>query len=522
MSNDKTIVKKTNKTDAKSLPNNLEAELSVLGCALISDDACVGIMGKIKQADFYSETNQLIFGAMSSLFDRNVAVDYITLTDELEKNNSLEAVGGAQFVMSLTNMVPSAARWSNYVDIVIRCAINRRLILACDKVISKAYNGDEDSLSDAEKAVYELAEKGQEGDLEHIAPYLSSVMAKFEDINKNGVQTRGIPSGFYAIDEITHGFQRSDLILVAARPAVGKSALSLNFMTNAARKGYKCAVFSLEMSKEQLVQRMICSVAGVDMTRALSAKLSSSDWTKLFNAMNELNNIELYIDDSALSNPSQILSKCRKLKREKGLDMVMIDYLQLMYSEKKSDNRQTEVADNSRRMKLLAKELDVPVILLSQLSRAVENRTNKKPILSDLRESGSIEQDADIVMFIHKPEEMKGVEREGEASDYVAEIIFAKHRSGKVGSAFIGWKGSRVSFVNLPRDSDAQSLEESAPPEPVHRSSITKVDDALMKEVFSDDEFGEFVPPEEPSFSAPDFDMPASEFEDPNKDIFED
>ena len=169
-----------------------------------------------------------------------------------------------------------------------------------------------------------------------------------------------------------------------------------------------------------------------------------------------------------------------------------------------------------------AKELNVPVILLSQLSRAVENRTNKKPILSDLRESGSIEQDADIVMFIHKPEEMKGVEREGEASDYVAEIIFAKHRSGKVGSAFIGWKGSRVSFVNLPRDSDAQSLEESAPPEPVHRSSITKVDDALMKEVFSDDEFGEFVPPEEPSFSAPDFDMPASEFEDPNKDIFED
>ncbi|MGN1259326.1 MAG: replicative DNA helicase [Christensenellales bacterium] len=526
---------KTNDNNTKQLaqimPSNTEAELGVLGSALISEDACVGIMGKLKPTDFYSEVNQKVFEAMCNLYKRNVVVDYITLTDELEHMNMLNGVGGAEFIMSLTNVVPSSARWTQYVDIVKRCATNRRLIGICDRVTRKAYNGDEDSLNEAEKGVFELAESGQVSDLEHINPYLDVVMSKFETINKNGGQLQGVPSGFYAIDEITRGWQNSDLIVIAARPAVGKTALSMNFIVNAALKKYKCAVFSLEMSKSQLTQRMICSVAGVDMSKALCGKLSSADWTKLFNALNTLKECEIYIDDSTLNTPAEILSKCRKLKREKGLDLIMIDYLQLMYSDKKSDNRQSEVADISRRMKILAKELNVPVLLLSQLNRSVETRKGK-PVLSDLRETGAIEQDADIVMFIHKPEEMKGVEHEDAPSDYTAEIIFAKHRSGKVGSVYIGWKGSRVSFVNLPKDGDMQSLMEGAPPEPKRIKGPEKIESGDFNDIFVDEanlppfdvEYsgdGSPLPEDEPDFPSEEEAPPVQKLDDPNGDIFE-
>ena len=515
---------KISPTIAQIMPNSMDAELGVLGCALISEDACIGIISKLKPADFYSEVNRKVFEAMTNLYARNVVIDYITLTDELEQMNSLNSVGGAQFIMSLTNVVPSAVRWSQYAEIVKRCATNRKLIEVCERVERKAYNGDDDSLDTAEKSIFELAENGQVSELEHIDPYLDVVIEKFEDINKTGGQTQGVPSGFYAIDEITRGWQNSDLVVIAARPAVGKTALSMNFIVNAALKKKKCAVFSLEMSKAQLVQRMMCSVAGVDMSKALSGKLSSQDWSKLFDAMNTLKSTQIYIDDSTLNTPSDILSKCRKLKRESGLDLIMIDYLQLMYSDKKTDNRQQEVSDISRRMKILAKELNVPVLLLSQLSRAVESRgKNSKPVLSDLRETGAIEQDADIVMFIHKPEEMKGVEREGASSDYTAEIIFAKHRSGKVGSVFIGWKGSRVSFVNLPKDGDAQSLIESAPPESKRIKGPELVEVGDFNDIFVDeDNIPPFDVPEMAGDGSPiiddDIDFPP---EDPNGDIFD-
>jgi len=458
------------------MPNNIEAEQVALGCALLSEDASLGVVSALSVQDFYSEVNQKIFSAMLALYDRNIQIDYVTVAEELTHAGQLEAVGGSSFLVSLTNIVPSAANWSHYVDIIKKCAVNRNLIKACDRILSKAYNGDEDSLGEAEKSIFDLSEKGQVSSLDHISPYLDTVLDKFREINKSGGQIQGVPSGFYAIDDITRGWQKSDLILIAARPAVGKTALSMNFIVNAALKKKKCAVFSLEMSKAQLVQRIICSVASVDMGKALSGNLEAQDWTRLFNAMKTLKDCEIYIDDSTLNTPSDILSKCRKLKRENGLDLIMIDYLQLMYSDKKTDNRQQEVSDISRRMKILAKELDVPVLLLSQLSRAVETRTSKKPVLSDLRESGAIEQDADIVMFIHKPEEMQGVEQKDQPIDFVAEIIFAKHRSGKIGSVFIGWKGSRVSFVNLPRDQEAQSLMDSAPPESRPIKAPSKVD----------------------------------------------
>lgn len=517
---------------ASIMPNNVEAEISVLGCALISEDACIGIIGKLKVSDFYSEVNRKIFEAMEALYSRNVIVDYITLTDELDKSNNLNAVGGAEFIMSLTNAVPSAVRWSQYAEIVKRCSINRSLINSCENIERKAYNGDEDSLETAEKAIFDLAENGQNSELEKIDPYLDSVIAKFEEINKTGGETQGIPSGFYAIDEITRGWQDSDLIVIAARPAVGKTALSMNFIVNAALKKKKCAVFSLEMSKAQLVQRMICSVAGVDMGKALSGKLESADWSKLFEAMNTLKACDIYIDDSTANTASTIKSKCRKLKRERGLDLIMIDYLQLMYSDKKTDSRQQEVSDISRQMKILAKDINVPVLLLSQLSRAVENRQSKKPVLSDLRETGAIEQDADIVMFIHKPEELKGVEKEGASSDYTAEIIFAKHRSGKIGSVFIGWKGSRVSFVNLPKDGNAQSLAEQAPPETKKIKTPTPVDVGDFNDIFvSEDNLPPFDIPDNmagdgSTLPPDDIDFPPEEEGqstpvDPNGDIFD-
>lgn len=504
------------------MPNNIEAEQVVLGCALLSEDASLGVVSALSVQDFYSEVNQKIFSAMLALYDRNIQIDYVTVAEELTHAGQLEAVGGSSFLVSLTNIVPSAANWSHYVDIIKKCAVNRNLIKACDRILSKAYNGDEDSLGEAEKSIFDLSEKGQVSSLDHISPYLDTVLDKFREINKSGGQVQGVPSGFYAIDDITRGWQKSDLILIAARPAVGKTALSMNFIVNAALKKKKCAVFSLEMSKAQLVQRIICSVASVDMGKALSGNLEAQDWTRLFNAMKTLKDCEIYIDDSTLNTPSDILSKCRKLKRENGLDLIMIDYLQLMYSDRKTDNRQQEVSDISRRMKILAKELDVPVLLLSQLSRAVETRTSKKPVLSDLRESGAIEQDADIVMFIHKPEEMQGVEQKDQPIDFVAEIIFAKHRSGKIGSVFIGWKGSRVSFVNLPRDQEAQSLMDSAPPESRPIKAPSKVDTSDFDEVFVDENN---LPPmeDEPPF---DFDAPPPSdtdavSDDPNGDIFD-
>ena len=522
-----TDTKKISQAAAQVLPNNMDAELGVLGCALISEDACVGIVGKLMPSDFYSEVNRKVFEAMKNLYSRNVVIDYITLTDELEQMNSLNSVGGAQFIMSLTNVVPSAVRWSQYVEIVKRCAMLRKLIGVCEVSSRKAYNGDEDALDSAEKEIFKLAETGQVSELEHIDPYLDVVIQKFEDINKTGGETHGIPSGFYAIDEVTRGWQNSDLIIIAARPAVGKTALSMNFIVNAALKKKKCAVFSLEMSRAQLAQRMMCSVAGVDMSKALSGKLSSGDWAKLFDAMNTLKSTQIYIDDSTLNTPSDILSKCRKLKREQGLDLIMIDYLQLMYSDKKTENRQQEVTDISRKMKVLAKELNVPVLLLSQLSRAVENRgKNAKPVLSDLRETGAIEQDADIVMFIHKPEEMRGVEKEGASSDYTAEIIFAKHRSGKIGSVYIGWKGSRVSFINLPRDGEAQSLMESAPPESKRIKGPELVDVGDFNDIFVDeDNIPPFDVPDMPDFSGDGAPLPEDDLdfppEDPNGDIFD-
>lgn len=476
------------KTDGRILPNNLEAEQAVLCCAMIDNEAAVNIVSKLNADDFYSEVHKTIFKAIVTLYQANKPIDIVMLTDQLDETDSLHSVGGVAYLTSLTNIAPSSAYYLSYVDIVKKNSVLRQVILAGNDIIRNAYAGESsDALGFAEKAIFEISEKGQVSALESLAGSLTGVMEHFEDIHKDGGKVRGVQTGFYQLDRITNGLQKSDLIILAARPAVGKTSLAMNIVTNAAIEGNaKCAVFSLEMSKEQLAQRMLCSVANVDMSKALHGELNEADWTKLWKAHKKLSDCKIYVDDSSLNRPSDILSKCRKLKRERGLDLIMIDYLQLMTGDTKSDNRQTEISEISRKMKILAKEINVPVIILSQLSRGVEQRTGKLPVLSDLRESGAIEQDADMVMFIHRPDQENPAnddnERKDKPKDYKVQLIIAKHRNGELGTITLGWVGSRVSFVNLTKDANAKSIEDAyanleAPPEIQEVSNIGDVND---------------------------------------------
>ena len=444
----------------RMIPNNLEAEQAVLASALLDEDCLPTIIAKLSTKDFYSETHRIIFDCMVNLYAKNEPVDIITVCDELERMEKLAYVGGMDYITLLTNAVPSSAYADSYIDIVRRDSVLRQIIDGCSEITKKAFNKDEEALAFAERTIFEISEQGQVSSLEALNKTFEQTMEVFERIYKDGGLTRGLKTGFHQFDQKTNGLQKSDLVIIAARPGIGKTSFSMNIVSNVALNGGKCAVFSLEMSKEQLAQRMICSVSGVSMAKALKGELTESDWGKLWKAQKKLADCQIFVDDSSLNKPSQILAKCRKLKREKGLDLIMIDYLQLMTGDAKSDNRQNEVADISRQMKILAKEINVPVLLLSQLSRAVEQRQGKRPQLSDLRESGSIEQDADMVIFIHRDNEPNDKDKEQGKKDgsYEAEFIIAKFRSGEPGSFFLGWDGSRTTFVNLTRDANEQSL----------------------------------------------------------------
>jgi len=453
--------KKKLKNPGRIIPNNLEAEQAVLSCAMIDPESIHNIVSKLTEKDFYSETHGIIYGCMMNLYLKNQPIDLVTVSDELGKIGKLEYVGGMDYISLLTNAIPSSAYAESYIEIVKKNSVLRQIINACADITENAYEREDDALSYAEKTIFEISEKGQASTLEDLSKTFETTLEVFEKIHKEGGMSRGLKTGFHQFDQKTNGLQKSDLIIIAARPGIGKTSFSMNIVSNAAiQSGAKCAVFSLEMSKEQLAQRMICSVSGVSMAKALKGDLSESDWGKLWKAQKKLAECKIYVDDNSLNKPSQILSKCRKLKREKGLDLIMIDYLQLMTADGKTDNRQTEVSEISRQMKILAKEINVPVLLLSQLSRAVESRTGNRPKLSDLRESGSIEQDADMVIFIHRNTEPGEKDKEqGKKNDsYEAEFIIEKFRSGEPGSFFLGWDGSRTTFVNLTRDANEQSI----------------------------------------------------------------
>jgi len=439
------------KVKAKIMPHSIEAEQAVLGACLIDDDAANSIMNTLVKNDFYLESHQEIFDAMHNVFSKNQPIDYVTLTDELDNGNLLNSVGGLEYITNLTNVLPSAANHKVYVEIVKRDSVLRKIISASQGIIENAYEStDKDNAIDyAEQAIFEIGKEEETSSLVHIGGALADVIKKFDNLSKNKDGIKGIATGFKDFDAVTNGLQNSDLILLAARPGVGKTSFAMNIVTNAAvKEKKKCAIFSLEMPRTQIAQRAICSVASVSMAKALKGDLSVDEWKSLWTANKQLTEAGIYIDDSSMNTPMSILSKCRRLKREYGLDLIMIDYLQLMSSGKsKVESRQNEVSEMTRYLKIAARELNVPIIVLSQLSRAVEQRKgDHKPQLSDLRESGSIEQDADIVLFIYKPDMYNDVVNEDEPG--ICTLSIAKHRNGELKDIKLRWIGEYTTFVD--------------------------------------------------------------------------
>lgn len=431
-------------------PQNIEAEQAVLGAMLIKKEAIVEVQEILQPEDFYRETHRLVYEAMIELSGNDEAVDLVTLTEQLRKSGMLEKIGGLPFLTQLANAVPTAANVTYHAKIVKEKAELRRLINAATEIAGAAYE-DADSVENimdaAEKKILSVAGSQNGGAFESMK---SIVMRTFERINvlyesKGGLT--GLSCGFKDLDKLTSGLQKSDLILVAARPSMGKTAFTLNIASYVGLHGGKVAFFSLEMSKEQLMQRMLCAEGGIDATRLRTGQLDAKEWNRLVETADRLSRAPIYIDDTAGITVMELRSKARRLKAEHGLDLIIIDYLQLMQGRpsRNGDNRQQEISEISRSLKALARELDVPVIALSQLSRSVESRQVKKPMLSDLRESGSLEQDADIVMFLYREDYYdKDTENKN-----ITEIIIAKHRNGPVDSIQLFFQKEYTKFRDL-------------------------------------------------------------------------
>lgn len=473
---------------AKSMPHSIEAEQAVICCVLIDNTIATEILPVLTDEHFYSQAHQIIFSHMKELYNTRKPIDFVTLVDSLEKSGKLGEIGGIDYITSLTYIVPSAVNYKNYLEIVTDSYVLRKLIKASSEIIEKAYENTPKTelLQFAEKSIFDLSKQETQSDLTSIAESLKEVIKKFDTIARDRTSLRGLPTGFAGLDRLTNGLQRSDLILVAARPGAGKTSFSMNLVNWAALHGAKVAVFSLEMPKVQLAQRSLCSVSGVSMEKALKGELTSEEWKKLWKANEKLSGAKLFVDDKSTNTPMDILSKCRRLAlKEGGLDLVMIDYMQLMSSGKtsKEANRQQEISDISRNLKIIAKELNVPIVVLSQLSRAVESRKDPdgghRPVLSDLRESGAIEQDADIVMFIYRPDLYN--DTMGQADRDISELIVAKHRNGPQGTVKLRWNGSTTSFENLEHDSNLQSLTETAPKIAPNNSSEGIIDDSELE-----------------------------------------
>ncbi len=442
---------------ARIMPNNLEAEQSLLGCLFISQDACADIFPMLTSADFYSQSHQKIYQAMYDNYLRDIAVDYITVSNRLENNGELEEVGGLSYLTDLTNYVPSAANYKNYYQIIKADSVLRQIIDVSQATINKAFeNADaEDVLNFAEDGIFKISQSKQNNMLQHISAGVNEVVDLMEKVSADPNYNLGIKVGFPTLDRITNGFKPGELIIIAARPGIGKTTLAVNFAVNAALKYKKTvAMFDLEMSALQVAQRFLCSTGRVPMDYVKGGTKDNSIWSTMLETKKILEDSNIYIDDTTSIKPADILSRCRRLKAKSGLDMVIIDYLQLMKAEKQSKdgNRQQEVADLTRNIKLAARELGVPILLLSQLNRESEKRADHTPQLSDLRESGSIEQDADIVMFI-SDQAAEGQEQsssDDDAIDY--SLVIAKHRNGPRGTIPIKWKSEFTQFYEPNKD----------------------------------------------------------------------
>jgi replicative DNA helicase len=431
-------------------PQNLEAEQAVLGAILLDSLAIVVVMEFISSDDFYRESHRRIFQAMINLHMSNEPIDLITLTTQLQTDQQLDNVGGISYLTELASSVPTSANVQYYGRIVEEKSILRKLIRTATEIVSNGYTGAEDVqelLNDAERKILEISTRKSTSGFVSIRKVLMEVFERVEMLHQSSGMTTGIPSGFPDLDKLTSGFQRNDLIIVAARPSVGKTAFALNVAQNiAVRAKQTVAIFSLEMSAAQLVQRMICAEANVDAGRMRTGQLEGDDWEKLTMAIGTLSEAEIYIDDSPVLTVAEIRAKARRLKKEKGLHMIFIDYLQLIAGRGKAgENRQQEVSEISRTLKQIARELELPVIALSQLSRGVEQRQDKRPMMSDLRESGSIEQDADLVAFLYRDDYYN---QESEKKNII-EIIIAKQRNGPVGTVELVFLKNYNKFVSL-------------------------------------------------------------------------
>lgn len=432
-------------------PHNIEAEQAVLGAMLLDKEAIAAAAEILSGEEFYKESHKLLFQTIVEIFNKDEPVDIVTLVDVLKSRGHLEVVGGVSYISSLAASVPTTTNVKYYAKIVEEKSVLRRLIFASSGIIEKCYTDQEkveEVLGAAEKSIFDISQKKGHQDFEHLSSIITRSFDEFERLYKNKGQITGIPSGFTDLDRKTSGFQKSDFILIAARPSMGKTAFALNIALHAAlRAGKSVAIFSLEMSKEQLVYRMLCSEANVDMLKLRTGDLEEDDWMRLGRAAGPMSNANIFIDDTPGISVVEMRSKCRRLKIERGLDLILIDYLQLMTGSGRTDNRQQEVSEISRSLKGLAKEMEAPVISLSQLSRAPEARADHRPILSDLRESGSIEQDADIVMFLYRDEYYnKETDKKG-----IAEAIIAKQRNGPTGTTELAWLGQYTKFGNLDR-----------------------------------------------------------------------
>ena len=431
-------------------PHDVEAEQAILGCMLTDKDSVISAMEVLKEDDFYREDNKAIYSAMLTLYGKAEPIDIITVKAELVENGKFDQVGGLEYLAVLPEKVPTTTNIDKYIKIVEEKSLLRNLIRTANDMIAAGYDQTEDVediMNVAEKKIFDILQNKNSKGYASIKDVLVGTFAELERLyNQKGYIT-GVETGFNDLDMKTSGFHKSDLIIIAARPAMGKSAFAINIATHAAvSNNVPVVIFNLEMSKEQVANRILCSEAMVDSNKIRTGKIDDNEWIKLANASGRLADAPIYIDDTPGISVTEIRAKCRKLKLEKDIGLVVIDYLQLVQGSGKRliGSREQEISEISRSLKILAKELDIPVIALSQLSRGAEKRDDKRPMLSDLRESGAIEQDADIVMFLYRDDYYN---QDSEKKN-IAEVILAKHRGGSTGTVELGWMGNYTKFVN--------------------------------------------------------------------------
>ncbi|MDR1774002.1 MAG: replicative DNA helicase [Clostridioides sp.] len=437
---------------SKIPPHSVESEQSILGAILLDKDAIITVSEIIRPDDFYKDAHKIIYESMMSLNEKNEPIDIITLPEELKSRGHLNDIGGYTYLTNLATVVPITSNVKYYANIVKEKSVMRKLIKASDEIMNLSYERStsvEDVLEQAEKKIFDISQEKVGSDFKPINQVLADTYEMIEKLCTEKSEVTGLTTGFRDLNKKLNGLQKTDLILVAARPAMGKTAFALNLVQNTALKANaSVAVFSLEMSKEQLVQRILSATSNVELKKIKTGTLSENDWPRLIDAMALLSNTKIFIDDTPGIKISEIRSKARKLKIESGLDFILIDYLQLMEGDGRTENRQQEIAQISRSLKILAKELDCPVLALSQLSRSPEMRRDHRPMLSDLRESGSIEQDADIVMFLYRDEYYNP----DSESKNICEVIIAKNRNGETGTAELVWLGEVQKFGDKLRE----------------------------------------------------------------------